>query len=382
MTSKLSGRVSFKNTTNTPLSADATFTGEWEDVSSWDTVSFAVRADTTCTIYADFTSDSTFQTTDSTLTYSTTANINEVHRLSITRQFFRLRVVESSSSNQTYLSVSSMVGTHPQLSAPMNLNLGLDSDAIAVRPTATQDEIVIGRRPGVRSFTKFSHSGALTASAGEETIWAATGTSFVPMTTASTFTITFNNATDGLSTTGALSLFFDYIDENGLTQQTQVVLDGSGSQVTSFQGLGINRASIVLSGTANVNNNNITITDTTGGTTQAIIPAGEGVTQQAIFFCDANSDGIGKFLWVNVNKLSGGGAPRITIKGYVYNRQFGSQFEIYRQTIDTDSENTISLNEPIGFRLSPQDVLFFVADTDTNNAIVNLRFSLNEYKRD
>lgn len=152
-------------------------------------------------------------------------------------------------------------------------------------------------------------------------------------------------------------------------------------QVTAFTGLGINRCSVVSSGSANVNPNTITITETTGGTTQAVLPAGQSVTQQCIFFTDSNSNAVGRYLWINTNKLSGGGAPRVTIKGYVYNRQFGTQFEIFRCVIDTNAENTISLDEPIGFSLSPTDVLWFVADTDTNNATVNLRFSLLEYKR-
>jgi len=91
---------------------------------------------------------------------------------------------------------------------------------------------------------------------------------------------------------------------------------------------------------------------------------------------------VAKFLWINANKLSGGGSPRIVIKGYVYNRQFDSTFEVFRCTIDTNSESFVTINEPIGFNLSPQDVLYWVADTDTNNSIVTLRFSLLEYKRD
>jgi len=42
----------------------------------------------------------------------------------------------------------------------------------------------------------------------------------------------------------------------------------------------------------------------------------------------------------------------------------------------------VTIEDPVGFALSPTDVLYFVADTDTNNATVNLRFSLVEYKRD
>lgn len=381
MTQRYVSRKSDKNSSEIALLSDETFTGKWEDCSSYDTVACAVKTDIASTLYIEFTSRPETDTVDSSLTYNISAGINEVHRLTITRQFFRLRLVNGSSA-QTYLSMDCMLGNHPQLSAPVNLSVGLDADATVVRPTNFADEVLIGRRPGIRNFTKFGYRTGLTAASGEQTIWEDSGTNFTPMTTASTFTIAFNNATDGLGTTGALSVFLDYIDSDGLAQQTQIVLDSSGSQVTSFSGLGINRASIVTSGSVNTNTNTITITETTGGTVQATLPALQGVTQQCIFHTDANSDAVARYLWINANKLSGGGSPRITIKGYVFNRQFESRFEVFRCTIDTNSESFVELSEPNGFSLSPTDILYFVADTDTNNSIVNLRFSLMEYKRD
>lgn len=380
MTQRYVSKKSNKNSSETALSSGETFTGKWEDCSSYDTVTCAVKTDIASTLYIEFTSRPETDTVDSSLTYNISSDINEVHRLTITRQFFRLRLVNGS-SDQTYLSMDCMLGSHPQLSAPMNLSVGLDSDATIVRPTNFADEVIIGRRPGIRNFTKFGYRSNLTASGGEETIWQDSGTNFTPMTTASTFTITFNNATDGLGTTGALSMFFDYVDSDGLAQQTQLTLDATGSQVTPFSGLGINRASVITSGSVNTNTNTITVTETTGGTVQATLPALQGVAQQCIFHTDANSDAVARYLWINANKLSGGGSPRIVIKGYVYNRQFGSRFEVFRCTIDTSSQSFIDLSEPNGFVLSPTDVLYFVADTDTNNSIINLRFSLMEYKR-
>lgn len=379
MTSKFASNESFKNNTQTPLAADATFTGGWEDCRVHDAVSVAVKADQSCTLYIDFTSNPSSGSVDSSLSYVISANINEVHRLTITRPFFRVRIVNDS-VEQTYLSVSSMVGSHTQLSAPMNLNLGLDSDAIAVRPTEPQDEIVIGRRPGVSHFNQFGYREGLTASAGEETIWATTG-NFVPMTTASTFTITYTPASDGSTSTGAHTLYFVYVDENGLKQIGTHTLGSSGSDVTSFSGLGINRCAVSSCGSNQTNGADIIITETTGGTKQTVIVTGQGTTQQCIFHTDANSDAIGKYLNININKLSGGSSPRVTVKGYVFNRQFEIRFEIFRMTIDTSAENTVNLFDPIGFLLSPTDVLYFVADTDTNNTTVTLRVSLNEYKR-
>lgn len=275
-----------------------------------------------------------------------------------------------------------MLGYHVQLSAPMNLNLGLDSDAITVRSTIPSDEIVIGRRSGVRPFTKFAYRTGLTAAAGEETVWAWTGGNFTPMTTASTFTIAYTNTSDGSTANGAKTLFFQYIDASGLPAEAVHTLGSSGSDVTSFTGLGINRIVVSSSGSTQTNGGAIQVTETTGGTTQAYLPANEGVTQQLIYFTGSNSYAIGKYLWISCNKISGGGSPRVTIKGYVFNRNIATKFQIFRATIDTSSDTIIKINEPVGFRLTPTDVLYFVADTDTNNTVIDIRMSLVEYDND
>jgi hypothetical protein len=44
MTQRYASKRSLKNTTETPLSADATWTGAWEDCSSYDSIAFAVKA--------------------------------------------------------------------------------------------------------------------------------------------------------------------------------------------------------------------------------------------------------------------------------------------------------------------------------------------------
>ena len=375
------GATSELNSTTAVLGSGATFTGTGEQ-NNFPHVGVMVKTDRAGTLYFDFSNDGVnWDSTFPVAGFNVSANVPEFHTAVKLGRYFRVRFTNTSSGAQNYMRLTTYFGMQfiPS-NAAVNQSISLDSDAIATRPTSFTDEVLIGRRTGIRNFTKFGYREGLTAAGGEETIWATTG-NFTPMTTASTFTITFNSGTDGEGTTGALSLFIDYVDADGLYQQTQLTLDTSGSQVTTFTGLGINRCSVVTSGSANVNTNDITITETTGGTTQAVIPAGQSTTQQCIFHTDANSDAVAKYLWINANKTSGGGAPRIVIKGYVYNRQFGTQFEVFRATIDTNSENFVQLSEPNGFTLSPTDVLWFVADSDTNSSACALRFSLMEYKR-
>ena len=105
------------------------------------------------------------------------------------------------------------------------------------------------------------------------------------------------------------------------------------------------------------------------------------MTQQAIFFNGHNHDSVAKYLWINTNKQSGAN-PQVTVKGYAFNLNVETAYEVFRETIDTSVENTVSISEPVGFNLSPADVLYFVADTDRDSTILSIRFSLVMYERD
>lgn len=380
------GYESSQNRSTANLAGGASWCGTWERVWFFPSAMSYTKSDVAGELFMEFCKDGSCATAcvageaDSSLQYNISANIPEVHRLSVTRPFFRLRYVNGSSAQGSF-QIGAIYGEHENLAAPLNLSQGLDADAINTRPTIFSDEVVRGKRPGVKHFTKFGHRTGLTAANGEETVWETSG-NFTPMTSADTFDIAYNNTTDGLGQNGALTLFIQYIDANGLDAEATHTLSNTGSDTTSFTGLGINRVAVASSGTSQMNTNAITVTDTGGGTTQAIVPALQSVTQQAIYHTATNADAVTKFLWVNVNKLSGGAAPVVLIKGYVFNRTAETRYEIFRELIDTSVENTVSINEPVGFGLSPGDVLYFVADTDRDSTEVTLRFSLIEYQRE
>jgi len=374
------GETSTGNTTTTPLSSGATYTGTGEQ-NDLPQAGVMLKTDNDGTLYFDFSNDGTnWDSTFPVSGFRVASGVSEFHTAVKLGRYFRVRLINDTGA-QTYLRLTTYYGNDfVPSNAPLNQTLGRDSDAQSSRPTDFTDEVLIGRRGGVTGFNKFGYRLDLAAASGEQTIWATTG-NFVPMTTASTFTITYNTGTDGLGSTGATTLYFAYVDDDGLNAIGLHVLSNTGSDVTSFSGLGINRCAVSVSGSNQSNGNDITITETTGATTQAIIPSGQSTTQQAIYHTDANSDGVAKYLWFNVNKISGGGSPRVTIKGYVFNREFETRYEVFRATIDTGVENTMEIVPPISFKLSPTDVLYFVGDTDTNSTIISMRFSLFEYKR-
>ena len=199
------------------------------------------------------------------------------------------------------------------------------------------------------------------------------------MATAQTFTVTYNNTTDGSTATGARMLQFSYLDENFEAQTAFHTLGSTGSDVTSFTGVGINRCVVVAFGGDTTNGNDITITATTDATNQAQIPAGKSVTQQCIYHTPISRTLNLNFINASVLKLSGGGgSPRVNIIGYSYSRVTGGRYAVIDIEVDTSIENNIVLNysEPITF--TGREVIYFEATTDVNNTKVSLRFSGTE----
>lgn len=215
---------------------------------------------------------------------------------------------------------------------------------------------------------------------GTSEIVASFGGAFNPLTdvitTAQTFTVAYNNTTDGSTATGARMLQVDYLDENFEAQVGFHTLGSTGSDTTSFSGVGINRVVVVSLGGALYNGNDITITATTDATTQAQIPAEKNVTQQCIYHTPINRTLNLNFLKLSTLKLSGGGgSPVVNIIGYSYSRVTQGRYAVIDVEVDTSVENNVVINfsEPITF--TGREVVYFEATTDVNNTKVSLRFS-------
>lgn len=368
------------NSSETALAGSATFTGTAENPVA-DGVAVSCKTDAAGTLYFDFSGDGTNWETFPTAGFTVAADIHEYHTAKLNGRSFRVRLVNDSGA-QSYLRLYTYYGTHSAPNAPANQSLGRDVDANTVRIYADpQDEIVLGQRTGVRSYTKFAYLPDIDTTDNAIVITADPAKPALPevLITAETFSIAYDDVNDGAGSNGALTLYFDYIDANGKPAQASHTLDGTTPDTTAFSGLGINRVAVSSSGSTDTNSGAITITSSTTGGVQAYIPAGEGVTQQAIYHTPSNAQAVAKFLFFNVNKLSGAN-PKVTIKGWAHNRAVDTKFEVFRYIMDTGVENHVAINEPIGFRLSAGDILYFTASTDTSNTVVGaMRFSLNEY---
>lgn len=370
----IAGAVSEGNSSTTPLTAGAVFTGQWINVANQDSIVVAATTDQNGKIEVQFSPDGS--NVDSTLTrYYRTDGIEPPHRFTITRRYARVVFTNTSASNQTYLRLQTSTGTKGDLNAPIDSTLSRDFDAIVVRPTDETREIVLGRRQGLTAWNKFGYNEAVGASAEVVASW---GGAFTPRTTATTLSIVSDDATDDDGNTGAHGIVIYGLDANRDSQTEVVLLDGLTPVVTTSTWLGINRIALFRAGTNLVNAGTITATAVTGGTTEGQVPAGQGTSQQVIFYCPSGHDALIEWATINVIRFGSGTEPVVTIKGWVYSPTSGAKYEVFRHTLDATLNNDVQFTPRVDFPIGDGAVFWFEATSSRADTEISARVSLIE----
>lgn len=127
----ITGKPCEENTSSIALNSSMGYTGTGVDVSAYPSITVAAKTDQNGILYIEFSPDNS--NWDSSLSYVVTANINEVHRLSVTRQYFRVRFTNTSASNQSYFRLQSLLGSQPPLTSTLNSTIQSDADALITR---------------------------------------------------------------------------------------------------------------------------------------------------------------------------------------------------------------------------------------------------------
>lgn len=129
------GTVDSNNSTTSALSAGQVFTGTATDVSAYPSVVVAVKTDQSGTLNIQFSPDGT--NWDSSLNYDITASVNEVHKITVTRKYFRIIITNTSGSSQTYLRAQTILGQQGNLVSFLNSTIQEDADATISRSVIT-----------------------------------------------------------------------------------------------------------------------------------------------------------------------------------------------------------------------------------------------------
>jgi len=361
--------TSITNTTETALLNGETFTGAGELNSNTD-VLIQIKTDQNGTYYCEFSPDNVNWDTSLSFKYDT-SRINPPHIFVKAARFFRIRFVNDSGSDQTYLRINTYYGEFQKLTAPINGTLAENYDAIVTRPTDYKSEVASGKRQGRSLWNKFGYNND--ADIGTEII-ASWGGTFTPLTTATTLTIVSTSTNDTSGGTGCNSIVVYGIDENRDEQIEVITMNGTTNVVTSSTWLGINRVAMFLCGTLQVNDGTINITATTGGSQMAQMPLNGGVTQQCIFHIPRNFNFNAEWLWINVINKSKN--AELTVKMWVFSTANNGKQEVFKVDIDTaKTTEPISVNPSLPFPISASTVVWLECTSDTNDIIVNARFS-------
>jgi len=361
--------LSIANSTNIPLEANKEFVGSAE-LNPYPDVMIHVVTDQIGTYYFEFSHNRINWDTSLSFNYDP-SRINPPHVLTVGNRYFRVRFVNDS-TDQTYLRISTTHGIFGQLTTPINETLAENYDTTVVRPTEYKYEVAMGKRQGRKTWSKWGYNPDIDS--GSQEIISHFGGTFNIMTTAETLNIVSTSTNDTLAGTGANQVYIIGIGEDFLVQEEVVNLNGTTPVATDNTWLGINRMNVLSSGSLKANDGIISATSTTFGI-QADIPNGNGVTQQAIFHTQINHNFLADWLCINVRKISGGNSPFVTIKGWTYSRVTNTYYEICRFDIDSSVESSFDISPSQPFVLKSKEVLYFTAETDVNNTLVNLRFS-------
>ena len=291
------------NTTKVALAEGATYTGTWEKAFLHSTVVVGMLTDAPGTLKMQFSSDAS--SLDSSLSYTVDANVREVHRLEVTSAYYRVVFIDDTDGvTQTFMRITSAFGHQNLLSAPSNLSVQLDADAIVSRSIPGELDIARGKFSGFQMVHKFGRN--LDTSAGED-VWALGGvyTGF-PLTTLEKVEVVSSDAADTNTTgAGAWSVYIEGLDASYNFQSETVLLSGTTpvDSVNTYRRL--SRAYVVTSATNNTVFNAGTITirhTTTTANVFAAIPIGLSQTQVGCYSVPTGKKAYIKYLEIMPGK--------------------------------------------------------------------------------
>ena len=163
--------------------------------------------------------------------------------------------------------------------------------------------------------------------------------------------------------------------DRGLVTEV-ITLEGLSTVTTTNYFWGVNRMTIFVAGSSQGNVGTITATNAIAGNVAAEIPAGQGTTQQAIFYVPEDHTFLATWLYGALIKSSGGGSnPTGTIFGYVHSEVANAKFEVFRKKIDTSLADSFELNPAEPFIIGEKSVFWFEGKAAANNTEFRCRFS-------
>ncbi len=365
-------RVSTLNSTSTPLAAGDTFTGPAENIVAYPGMTVAVYTDQECSFWVEFSVDGI--NWDSAIPYKVFANKNDVHKITRTREYFRFKIQNISTVNQTFLRVQIILGDPQQLTSGLGSQIQADADSIVVRPIDFNLAIASGLYENRQPIFKDGINFDIDAASAAEDIWGGLATSGgtypgFPTTAPEELQVLSSNASD----TG--TIYFAYLPTSDSTDYLfgSAVLNGTTPVNTGITAYRVNFAYYETTDPVAFNLGNLTIRWRTT-TSVVFIEIPIGYSQS---FCAAFTVPKGNTAYIS--KITGsirGGTATAACDGFIWYRSFGksprlrsaftlNQGSQYQDTVD----NLFAIPEKVDF--IPRIILGTV-----NNTVAQVSYRL------
>lgn len=361
-----------ENSSTTPLASGATYTGTWTLCEGYSSMTVAALTDQDASLYVDFSPDGS--NADSTLTFSMQASVNEVHRATVTRKYYRIRLTNTAASAQTYLRLQSILGEQSQISSPLNQAIAQDADAITTRAITEETAIAIGLMTGYSIVNKFGRNPDIDTGTVPEDVWEGGGLYTGFAAAAETLQVFSSSANDTAAGSGARTFRITGLDSSYNVIQEIVTLNGVTPVTTSQTFLRAHTAQVLTSGSSNAAFNAGTITVRQSTTTTNVMLVMDIGTNQTN--CSAYTVPAGYTAYMQQVHGSVRGSTSATCDGAIYVRAFGASPRLRRPfDISTNAPLSDSIYGGIPFS-EKTDIVLRISATSANNADVAAGYDL------
>lgn len=322
------GRASIHNSSTTPLSAGATYTGT-EELNNYADALVTCFTDQAGTLYVDLSPDGT--NWDSTISYSVDASLHELHRVVKAARWIRLRFQNTSASAQTFFRLNVYFGSFNTVNVALNAIVQEDADAIVTRTIDAEITIASGRFQGYSIVNKFGTNSDIGTSSVPEDIWEVGGayTGF-PDSALETIAVLSSSASDTSAGTGARQVQVSGLDGNYNQVNETITLNGTTpvNSVTQFRR--VHTATVIAAGSGGVNVGTITVRHTTT-TANVFLSIAPGRNQSN---CSAYTVPAGYTAYMRQLHCTVRGTNQVTqsqaVEGNIWTRSFGRPFRSRR----------------------------------------------------
>jgi hypothetical protein len=282
------GFISTDNSTSETLGISGTYSGTWEEITNYASISVVATSTNAATLYADFSDDASNEIRNVQLSPGD-AGVDGIHSLIPVAKYFRVRIVNGGTSSD--IVVQTLYHNNPRIAQPtsrVGQSIGLYSDVLNTR---IGNDFILDTSAGLSAgrtvVHKFGDNPSVASSTTEDINFSGTITF---QTTATTVRVAAGNAADAAAGAGARSVKVIGLDSNWDDAEETINTNGaSAGTASSTSFIRVFRAYVVDVGTyTGANTGNVAIENSAGGTTYVTIAAGKGQTETSHYTVPRN----------------------------------------------------------------------------------------------